>query len=163
MWKTHACENESKDCLVEDPSSKFETKIAEVIGSFVTIELGSEKISLDRPISENETQDTNGITETFDSDATLPPPLPYYVRRPRFEPESIHNIGRTRSLVINPPCPKTLLLSENQTRSMPNMYSPRSQHNRIIGGMADCHGAAQGLRKVHVDDFEAILEEFCAK
>jgi hypothetical protein len=163
MLKPHARENESKDSLVEDPSSKLETKRAEVIGALDTIELGSEKISLDCPqnsIPEDVTQDTSGVIETFHSDSTLPPPLPYYVRRSNFEPESIHNIGRTRSLVINPPSPKTLLLSENQTRSMPNMYNPRSQHNRIIGSIMDFNGAAQGRRKVHVDDFEAILEEF---
>ena len=95
-------------------------------------------------------------TDTASEDTIMPPPAPYYVRRPQLlGPQTI---SRTKSAASSREShAKELLASQ---RSLPNLNFARSQHNRRIGSTPEFRADAQQKSRLSLRaaEFDALLE-----
>ncbi len=116
--------------------------------------------------AETDNSDENG-EETF-----LPPPMPYFDRRTNATASAPmlmqDTLSRARSSYSpesdTTPRGREILQARTMTKSMPNMHTSRSAHNRGIGysvlsKTAECGGnrGNQVLRS-RIEEFDALLE-----
>ncbi len=140
----------------------IELPLADMLGSM---------LSLDRQRSHirgNE-DDESALVETCEDSAEepgQPPPLPYYDRPPS-APTSFLNIkgvmprGRSHSPErTEGQYGRELLRAGIMTKSMPNLHSSRSLHNRSVGiSLSKSSESRSGKRNfLHVQEFEQLLD-----
>ena len=95
-------------------------------------------------------------TDTASEETIMPPPAPYYVRRPHLL--GSQTISRTKSATTSREThAKNLLASQ---RSLPNLNFARSQHNRRIGSTPEFRADAQQKSRLSLRaaEFDALLE-----
>ena len=94
---------------------------------------------------------------TDSDESNMPPPLPYYDRK--IQHDQLKSLGRAKSC-----CEfraKEFLVSKRLQQSMPNIQTPRSQHNRRIGATQEfrAHEHEKLRLPSRIREFEALLAD----